>query len=454
MGQDETKTEQPQAAQIMIPMYLPPALQDSALGRMQRLAAQSVTSTSRPIKQQPIIDVREGVIRPTPPLQAPVVKPVAKPAPAQPVTDNHEKAAKWRLASRFMQALPTIRPSMARKLAPFIVALGTILTPSSQLPDFSAPETHTTTSVEGETIEKTVTKPQEPEIKTIPPEATAPPPLSTHIDAAWHAVIQGYDPGHNAASVTKVAAPLAPTDIRPLIVLDLGHGETGGRNERTPGAVSHGLSEIDVVDPIAAELARQLEDKGYMVAFTREPGEALPAHFPHTVKLNKDDPRNFLRARSKFAQTLAQMTGASDLVFVSLHADGSDSPSARGAKALAFGKDGKQEYTNPLSQNLAKSLASNYKIGDLTTTAKSWDKAVLSEFDEAAYGYHKGDIRMSAALLELGHLTNSRDARILQQAIDNPTTIATMITQGITQHLKSTTTKPTQIAQSNMKPKP
>ena len=214
---------------------------------------------------------------------------------------------------------------------------------------------------------------------------------------------------------------------RPLVVIDLGHGEDVRRNNKLDdGAISahvqgphmhSGLSETEVVDSLAKPLAARLREQGYDVAFTRNPGEQFRL---------EGDKGQTLHKRPEFAHTLAREMGASDVLFVSLHANSASNPSANGSDIYING--GNRVATSPDSQALAGKIAGSYHLTpDQNTGIHAADLGVLRHFEKGApaMGHH------AAVLLEVGFLSNPNDAKNLAAMTQNPDHHARQIADGI-----------------------
>ncbi|WP_435641755.1 N-acetylmuramoyl-L-alanine amidase [Micavibrio aeruginosavorus] len=214
---------------------------------------------------------------------------------------------------------------------------------------------------------------------------------------------------------------------RPLVVIDLGHGEDVKRNNKLDdGAISahthgphmqSGLSETEVVDSLAKPLAARLQAQGYDVAFTRNPGEQFRL---------EGDKGQTLHKRPEFAHTLAREMGASDVLFVSIHANSASNPSANGSDVYTNG--GNRVATSPDSQALAGKIAGSYHLTpEQSTGIHAADLGVLRHFEKGApaAGHH------AAVLLEVGFLSNPKDAKNLAAMAQNPDRHAQQIADGI-----------------------
>lgn len=247
-----------------------------------------------------------------------------------------------------------------------------------------------------------------PEIQEQPPEITAPTTAGIVVSQS---VTKLYD-GENGFGVSNLAIEKAwgritgeeipaeynhdePVDVadnaRPLIVIDMGHGsDIGANNIIDRGAVSKtGLTEVDVVDPLSEAMAERLYAQGYQVAFTRNPGEQL------RVEGEYDET---LRVRPDFAHALADETGASSVIFVSMHANSFSQESANGTRIYIDVDEA--NITNQNSSNLAGSLAEAFSISSKDSSVKHvGDLSVIDRFENAVKDPRKcgrfGGVRLS-----------------------------------------------------------
>ena len=199
------------------------------------------------------------------------------------------------------------------------------------------------------------------------------------IERAWSRVTG--DPVPAGADYTVASLNNAG---RPLVVIDLGHGEdVSRRNLFDDGAISphspgfkltDGLSETEIADALAGPLAQQLHEKGYDVAFTRNPGEQYRVEGPKGGSL---------ATRPEFATTLATEMGASDVIFISLHANSSTNPNANGGQVYLNG--GNNTPTSPQSNALADKIAGSFQLTpEQTTDIRTSNFAILRGFERDA----------------------------------------------------------------------
>jgi N-acetylmuramoyl-L-alanine amidase len=215
---------------------------------------------------------------------------------------------------------------------------------------------------------------------------------------------------------------------RPLIVIDLGHGSDINANDSidTGAASPHneGLSEVSVVDPVSAEMARQLHELGYDVALTRNPGEQLRVEGTHGQTL---------RVRPEFAHQLADELQSDGVMFLSIHLNSFAKEHANGSR-LYVDVDGAR-ITNESSSKLADSISETFAVSAKKTSVKHiGDLSVIDNFED---GLTTPDDVSAGILVELGFLSNKKDAAALEQMRDKPTKAAAQIVEGINDYVIS-----------------
>lgn len=169
------------------------------------------------------------------------------------------------------------------------------------------------------------------------------------------------------------------------IVIDAGHGGMD------PGAVSaRGLLEKDITLPIAAELERLLKNSGVLTVMVRR-GDYDLADSSELHLLN--------RKRQDLAKRVFIAEEARADLYVSIHANYFSSPRFSGAQT--FYDEGSVE-----SQKLARLLQTELvrHLGPNNRLAQTGDFRVLR------------DTTMPAVLVEVGFLSNPREAELLGQA--------------------------------------
>ena len=221
----------------------------------------------------------------------------------------------------------------------------------------------------------------------------------------------------------------AAHDPRPLIVIDPGHGaySRGGLLDRGFVAKDN-LAEVDVVDPVAIALAERLAEKGYRIAFTRNPGEIY--------RFGEADAHGGrLASRAHFAHALESQINAPYTMFVSIHANTSENASAHGTEIqidnATSGRDGRP--TSKHSEALARCVLDRIDgYGGLHNRGiKTYNACVLDTMEKKANASGRPD---AAILIELGFLSNEKDKKVLSDVRSDATALAEGIAQGIHDH--------------------
>ncbi|MBA3469825.1 MAG: N-acetylmuramoyl-L-alanine amidase [Herpetosiphonaceae bacterium] len=197
---------------------------------------------------------------------------------------------------------------------------------------------------------------------------------------------------------TSTPAPTA-TPAPPRVGIQVGHWKTAdlpdelARFRTSTGAYSDGTSEAEVNLDIAQRVALLLEAEGIVV-------DLLPATLP--VNYQAD-------------------------AFITIHADGSTSSSARGFKMATPWR------TSAASQQLYETLLAEYAAG----TGLPQDGAITVNM-RGYYAFnwrrHRHAIAKTtpAVIIEMGYLTNSTDRAFFR---DQPDRIATSIAAGVRRYL-------------------
>ncbi|MBX6388794.1 MAG: N-acetylmuramoyl-L-alanine amidase [Frankia sp.] len=162
-----------------------------------------------------------------------------------------------------------------------------------------------------------------------------------------------------------------PSLLGMLVAIDPGHGGDD------PGVVAHGLTERDVVADLADRLENRLRSSGLRTMRVHESDEA------------PDDAERARRANAAGAD-----------LFISLHVDGNPSPRAEGVACYYFGNArGSSAVGERLALLVQKELVSRTGMLDCRTHPKTWELLRRTT--------------MPAVRIEVGYLTNPRDAAAL-----------------------------------------
>jgi len=156
-----------------------------------------------------------------------------------------------------------------------------------------------------------------------------------------------------------------------VVAIDAGHGGDDA------GVVAHGLSERDVMADLANRLEARLQASG------------LETFRVHAEDEAPDDAERARRANERGADVL-----------ISLHADASDSARAEGVACYYFGNaHGSSAVGERLALLVQKELVSRTDMLDCWAHPKTWELLRRTT--------------MPAVRIEVGYLTNSRDAAAL-----------------------------------------
>ncbi len=246
--------------------------------------------------------------------------------------------------------------------------------------------------------------PPVPTRKILPrPEAVAPPTATAGVGSVL-----------GAPAADQAAPASLPAPVKPLIVLDPGHGG------KDPGTIGRrGTYEKTITLAVAKAIQARLEASGrYRVALTRERDEAVP-----------------LRQRLNFARE------AGGALFISIHADSlarnaemrgasvytlSDRASDREAAALAQ-KENKADIVSGLDLTdqdpIVSEILIDLALRDATNRSIGFADALVDELGKVTR-LVKGTRRFAgfvvlkspdtpSVLLELGFLSNPRDEQLL-----------------------------------------
>ncbi len=213
------------------------------------------------------------------------------------------------------------------------------------------------------------------------------------------------EPAETATTPAPPAAtPPAPAASAyvPLIVIDPGHGGPYSN------ANANGLREKRVNLLIARDLRDALKAKGYRVVLTRNSDRAVEKHdirtwnyrsgrwsyaYDHRTGLYPSFPRDDLQARVN----IANAAGAD--LFISVHANGARSRSARGYETFSTWRD-------PKGSDLSSMVQSRV----ISRTGLKDRGAQYADFYVLRWS------NMPAILVEAGFITNKKDAALLKQA--------------------------------------
>lgn len=170
-----------------------------------------------------------------------------------------------------------------------------------------------------------------------------------------------------------------------IIAVDAGHGGPDG------GAISkEGLSEKDVNLAIARHLRDYLQEAGALVVMTREEDKDLAD--PSTKGYSKRKTEDLMNRADFIARQNASL-------FVSVHLNSIPSPKWSGAQTFYYPNHPDNANVSALIQEEIKN-----NLGNTDRIAKPADKEI----------YLLRALKIPAALVEVGFLSNPEEARLLQ----------------------------------------
>lgn len=212
-----------------------------------------------------------------------------------------------------------------------------------------------------------------------------------------------------ASLLLGVTSNAAQAVAPPVVVVDPGHG---GKDD---GASGHGLSEKDLVLTVAKLLSAQLQRQGMTVVLTRSNGDNLVEAAFHG---------NRQRENLKRRVALAEREKAT--LYVSIHAnDYAGGAAARGAQVFV------DKEASVASVRLATLIMDQLRQGTATKRqVNSGRKLYLMEH-----------LKMPCVLVELGFLSNPREAALLG-SLAYQKQLARLISNGIAAFIKEPRAQP------------
>lgn len=214
------------------------------------------------------------------------------------------------------------------------------------------------------------------------------------------------------------------SNAKPLIVIDLGHGSKSKGGAHDQGAVSRDgtLTEAEIVDAVGSSLAKQLSDKGYQVAFTRNPGEVFLYEGGKGARLNR---------RAIYAVNLERELKSPYTVFVSLHVNSAAGNAGRG-----------YEVKTPRARDNKRLNNNSEKLGKYVSTGMGrYHPSISRGVDEQSLGMFRKFGTQSygndaAILVELDFINNKAGQSRLENMKEKPYNIAAGIKHGIEQYVQ------------------
>jgi N-acetylmuramoyl-L-alanine amidase len=309
--------------------------------------------------------------------------PTAAPAPAATLSTPDRDLPAWATVAR-TKTLPVLRARRVRWVLPLPAAVVRAL-PENAPPTVSAGDA-----------------------ATVAATATATPPTAPSKPSAPAATLPPGPPVHNVAGGLSIARQLGLGVSR--IVIDPGHGG------HDPGAKGPGVTEAELVLDVALRLEKLLSKlPGVEVTLTRRENEFIP-----------------LQERT----AIANREGAD--LFLSIHANASNVPAARGvetyflnfasnqnAAAVAARENATSDQTMGSLQDVVKAIALNSKLDESRDFATYVQREMLDSLRPANKTVKDLGVKqapfvvligasMPSVLAEISFVTNPQEAKLLK----------------------------------------
>lgn len=198
-----------------------------------------------------------------------------------------------------------------------------------------------------------------------------------------------------------------PEITKPIIVIDLGHGEGGWET----GADEGDVLEAKVADAVGTKLADIMRSEyNAIVVMTRSPfGERDELMLGRSTRFGNQD--KSLQIRAETANYLRETFPETDVTYISIHTNRAVGPEGiisgiHGGLVFSHSQRENGASTSDQSRSLARHIASSFRMRN-QTEARTNDYAVLRCQPEKA----------AAVLLELGFNTNPDDRAIFSQIL-------------------------------------
>ena len=260
----------------------------------------------------------------------------------------------------------------------------------------------------------TVAAPGPPPLPPAPVKATktvvSPPPPTPTVDATSSAANRPAPPAATSRGDYSLARQLGLSVSR--VVIDPGHGG------HDPGAIAHGINESELVLDVSRRVAALLSAKpGFEVRLTRSTDEFIPLE-ERTAIANREP---------------------ADL-FLSIHANASRNPAARGietyilnfatnpeAEAVAARENATSAQTMGALPSILKAIALNNKRDESRELATILQTGLIRRLKTPTNGVRDLGVKqapfvvligaqMPSVLAEISFITNKADASLLKQA--------------------------------------
>lgn len=250
------------------------------------------------------------------------------------------------------------------------------------------------------------------------------------VQTAWDRA-EAFDPDQPVSCLPAPPAALANT--RPIIVIDPGHYYTSGNTHANIGGSNKelNLKEIDIIDAMATKLRKALQDKGWEVIMTRQPGKRLEA--------GGGDYKKSLSVRGAMPAFLGEQTGRT-VIFVSLHVD----DVSNGFQLYVQNSPAAKATTD--SFTLARSIADSYQADGNTaginvhTNGKYEGKGrflnrAMRSFESARRACSPAG--GASVLVEMGNINDPADVKRMKHMMDVDTDkMPDLVAKGITDFIQ------------------
>ena len=200
-----------------------------------------------------------------------------------------------------------------------------------------------------------------------------------------------------------------------------------------------GLRESVIVDSVVPHLEAALGKRGALVISTRSP--VIQGGLSRAYRFSNQD--RALQWRAELSHELATKFPDRPMLFLSIHANSSPSPTSSGAEIYYYAADSGQSA----SAQFARSVAAHFK---------PQGGVRLMRGDFAVLRCQKA--QTPAILIELSYITNIGDREFLRSLVRNPhkaEAVAEKIAQGIqayVQHQHDKQEKPVVFARADIQP--